>query len=318
LPAAAENRPALSGTACCLISALAGTAANICMRQLTTLQCNPTWAVFGREAVTTAIVTPWLLYQIVGGRPALPSGRTLTLIVLVGLLIQVVGNICVQWAMGLVGLAVAIPAEYGLMIVGGALLGRVWLGEHVSLRSATAISLLLVALVFLGLGAEGAGRSGGIDVAPAGPGTLVLAVAAAALGGSVYATMNTTIRHSVTRDTSPMALAFLMPLMGAVSLGPISAFRLGVSSLLDTPGEQILMMTGAGVFNVIGFLALIYGLKRTTVVHANVLGASQIAMVATAGMVLFGEPPNAWLLLGVGLTITGTLWVDRPVDGGEV
>ena len=54
-------------------------------------------------------------------------------------------------------------------------------------------------------------------------------------------------------------------------------------------------MAAAGVFNLIGFLGLIYGLQRTTVVHANVVNASQVAMAAVAGMALFHEPPNPWL-----------------------
>lgn len=281
------------------------------------MQCDTTWAIFGREGVTTAIVAPWFVYYVLRGRPMLPSGRTLAQILLVGLLIQVVGNTCVQWAMGVVGLAVTIPAAFGLMIVGSAVLGRLWLDEHISVRSATAIALLLAALVFLGLGAEKAGQSAA-EAAPADPWTLALAVVAAALGGGVFAIMIITIRHSVMRTTSPIALAFLMPLMGAVSLGPISAVRLGVPALLATPAEQMLLMFGAGAFNTIGFLALIYGLQRTTVVHANVISASQIAMASVAGVVLFGEAPNAWLLLGIGLTIAGTLWVDRPVDGGGV
>ena len=87
------------------MSALAYTAANVCMRQLTALRCDPFWAVFSRELVTTLLVAPWLAYRAVRGRPTLPSGRTLRHILLVGVLIQVVGNVCVQWALGVVGLA---------------------------------------------------------------------------------------------------------------------------------------------------------------------------------------------------------------------
>ena len=49
-------------------------------------------------------------------------------------------------------------------------------------------------------------------------------------------------------------------------------------------------------------------------VHANVVNASQVAMAAVAGMALFREPPNPWVLLGVGLTIVGHLWIDRPAE----
>ena len=89
-------------------------------------------------------------------------------------------------------------------------------------------------------------------------------------------------------------------------------------ALLNTPWEQLAPDGRAGVFNLIGFLAIIHGLQRTTVVHANVVSASQVAMAAVAGMALFHEPPNPWLLLGVGLTIAGILRFDRPADGGAM
>jgi drug/metabolite transporter (DMT)-like permease len=236
---------------------------------------------------------------------------------LVGLLIQVVGNVCAQWALGVVGLAVTIPAVFGIMIASGAVLGRVWLGEHVSFRSMAAITLLLASLVLLGQGAESAGRliAGSDTVAPSLL-VLVLAVAAAGLAGAVFAILNITIRHSVTRTTLPTAVAFLIPLTGAVSLGLISVCRLGLEPFWHTPWRQLALMAAAGVLNLIGFLGLIHGLQRTTVVHANALNASQVAMATVAGMALFHEPPNPWLLLGVGLTILGILWIDRPVDGG--
>jgi drug/metabolite transporter, DME family len=314
-----QNRSAISGTVWCLVSALAYTAVNICMRQLASLRSDPIWAVFNRELVTTVAVGLWLLYQAIRGRPTLPSGRTLGRILLVGLLIQVIGNVGVQWALGVVGLAVTIPAVYGIMICSGAVLGRVWLGERVSLRSTAAIALLLVALVLLGMGAEAAGRSiAAKDAVPPGTLMLVLGVVAGGLAGGVYAVLNITIRHSVTRTTLPTAVAFLVTLTGVVSLGPLSVYRLGLPALLSTPWVDLGLMTAAGLFNLIGFMALINGLQRITVVHANALSASQVAMAAVAGMALFREPPNPWLLLGICLTIAGIVGVDRPVEGVEL
>ena len=57
-----------------------------------------------------------------------------------------------QWALGIVGLAISIPAIFGAMITGGAVLGHFWLGERVSRRSMAAIGLLLASLVLLGTG----------------------------------------------------------------------------------------------------------------------------------------------------------------------
>ena len=146
---------------------------------------------------------------------------------------------------------------------------------------------------------------------------IAAAVAAAGLAGAVYSTLNIVIRHAVTRTTLPVAIAFLIPLSGVVSVGPIAAFRTGVLTLPSVSGEELLLMAGAGVFNLIGFVAIIYGLQRTTVVYANAVNASQVAMAAVAGMAIFREPPNPWLLLGVVLTIVGIVWIDRPTEAVE-
>jgi drug/metabolite transporter (DMT)-like permease len=72
------------------------------------------------------------------------------------------------------------------------------------------------------------------------------------------------------------------------------------------------------VLNLIGFVSLISGLQRITVAHANIISASQVGMAAVAGILLFHEPPNLWLVLGVCLTIVGIARFDRPTDGGEI
>jgi drug/metabolite transporter (DMT)-like permease len=317
LPALTHDRLAVDGVACCVVSALAYTVANVCMRQLTTLGCDPIWAVFNRELVTTVAIGPWLLYKSSDGGVLFPRGGTLVRILLVGLLIEVVGNVGVQWALGIVGLAITIPAVYGAMLAGGAILGHFLLKERVTFRSMVAIGVVLTALVLLGMGAETAGRS--MDASGAIPRearVLILGVAAAVLGGGVFALLNITIRHSVTRTTRPTAVALLVPLMGVVSLGPLCLFRLGVEPLSHTPWHQAALMLTAGAFNLIGFLALVNGLQRITVVHANIISASQVAMAAVAGVFLFQESPNPSLLLGVCLTVIGILGFDRPSDGG--
>ena len=125
--------------------------------------------------------------------------------------------------------------------------------------------------------------------------------------------MNITIRHSVTRTTSPMAVAFLIPLMGVVSLGPIASVRLGVPALLEHVRRAARPDGGRRACSISsGSWRFIHGLQRTTVVHANVVSASQVAMAAVAGMALFREPPNPWLVLGVGLTIVGICAVRSP------
>ena len=300
-----------------MVSALGYALGNICMRQLTSLACDPMWAVFNRELVTTVAIAPWLLYLALRGRPTLPSGNTLWRLVWVGLLIEVVGNVGLQWAFGVVGLAVTIPVVYGVMVATGALLGYLILGEQVTPRSMAAIALLLTALVLLAVGTEAGGRSiASIETVAPGPLMLALGVLAGAAAGGSFALLSITIRHTVTRATRPTAVAFLVPLMGVVSLGPLTFWRLGLEPLWNTSWQQAAFMGAAGVCNLIAFLALVNGLQWITVAHANTVSASQVAIAAVAGVFLFHEPPNPLLVLGVCLTIVGILGFDRPAEAG--
>jgi drug/metabolite transporter, DME family len=305
----------MGGAYFCLASAVAYTLSNICMRQLTTMGCDPIWAVFNRETVAVVLVGPWLMYKMLRRRSVIPPWRTLGAVLAVGLLIEVLGNVLVQWAMGIVGLAVTVPSIYGASITGSAVLAWLLLGERVSRRSASAIALLLAALVLLGIGAEAAGRSGPVS---ASTGVLLLGVLACGTAGTVFSMLNIVIRHALSQATQPAVIAFFVTLMGSVSLGPISLARFGVEQLAATPWQELGFMWASGVFNLIGFLALINGLGRITVVHANAVSASQVAMSAVAGILLFAEPPSLWVLAGICLTIIGILRVDRPADSGEV
>jgi drug/metabolite transporter (DMT)-like permease len=67
-----------------------------------------------------------------------------------------------------------------------------------------------------------------------------------------------------------------------------------------------------GLLNTAAFLCLSKGLQRTTIVHANVVNASQIAMATVAGMLLFAEPLGSMLIAGVALTILGVVLIERP------
>jgi len=106
--------------------------------------------------------------------------------------------------------------------------------------------------------------------------------------------------------------------MGVLTLGPLSLGMLGTERLLSTSPEEFGWMYAAGTLNLIAFLAITKGLELTTVVHANVLNASQVAMAAVAGMMIFDEPLTAWLIAGVSLTIVGVMMIDRPSNGDRV
>ena len=301
--------PALTGTVCCVVSALAYTGSNICARRLAELHCDEMWVIFNKELVTVLVVGFWMLYRM----PSLPSPRVLALLVAVGLTVQLGANLGVQWTLGVIGLAITVPTIFGTMLTSSAVLERVFLGERVSRRSIFAIGLLIGSLVLLGIAAGAVGKS----IALANPLRVALGVATAGIAGVIYSVLTITVRHTVTGPTPKSVVVWVTTLMGVLTLGPLSVWRLGIEHLLQTPRDQALWMLAAGILNLIAFLAITKALECTTAVHANMLNASQVAMAAVAGMALFNEPLTPWLAIGVGLTIVGIVLFDRAGDGEQ-
>lgn len=298
--------PAVAGTACCVASALGYTAANICMRQLAELGASEFWAICIKEFVTVAVVGPWLLARVCRRMVASFSWRWIGALFLIGLSTQLLGNLPVQWAFGVVGLAVTIPAIFGTLLAGSAIMGLLLLGERVSSRSTAAIGLLLGSIVLLSVGAVLAGRW--VPGTPS-PAKMALGVGAGCLAGLVYAMLTIAIRTATSRGIPVSAVVLVVTGAGVISLGGISISRFGVDALLQTPAGQWGWMVAAGTFNLLAFLAITKGLQLTAVVHANVLNASQIAMGAVAGILCFGESGNIWLVLGICLTIAGVVLI---------
>jgi drug/metabolite transporter, DME family len=320
-------RTSTLGIAFCAMAAIFYTACNICMRQVSSLHCDPSWGVCLKESITVIVIGPYLIYRLMRGLPVFPPFKILVILIFAGLADQLLGNLGWQWAVGIVGLAVTVPVSFGIMIAASAVFGRMILGEKVTPRSMGAIGVLLVSLVLLSMGAESAGKamaeSAQASVAnlalPATNALLVAeAVLVAGIAGAAYALLSIAIRHTMNADAQQGMLMFIITGIGVITLGPISVHRQGIEVLLATPWQQLAWVSAAGIFNLLGFIGLTKGLQLTTVVHANVLNASQVAMAALAGMFIFFEPPNGWILLGVGLTVLGIFLVDRPLADDAV
>jgi drug/metabolite transporter (DMT)-like permease len=286
-------------------SALAYTGANVCLKHLAGLADN-VWTICVKEFVTVAAVGPWLLWQTARGRKVWPSSGEVLVLVLVGLAVELIGNLGMLWAMKVVGLSVAIPAVSGTNLAVSALLGWLLLGEGVRPRTMLAVGLLMIAVALLSL------QGGPPNLPSRGPFHAALALAAACLAGAVFAGMMVAIRRTVIGVTPPEAVMFMICSMGVLSLGPLSLWRVGGPGLLATPSRLLLLMLLAGLLNLIGFFCLTRGLQLASVVHANVLSASQVAMAAVAGFVLFGERPGLAAIHGILLTIVGMILVERP------
>ncbi|MFH1920022.1 MAG: EamA family transporter, partial [Planctomycetota bacterium] len=139
----------------------------------------------------------------------------------------------------------------------------------------------------------------------------------ACLGGLMFAMLSTVIRGAAGARVPVTTIVLIVTGMGVLSLGSLSVWRLGTESLLHTGPEKLAWMVAAGTFNLVAFLAITKGLQLTTVVHANVLNASQVAMGALAGTILFKESLNSWVVLAICLTIAGVLLIGRAPDEAQ-
>lgn len=260
-------------------------------------------------------IGPWVIYRSWVGRSVLPRGRTLVLLLLGSAFAQFGGNLGFQYALGTVGLAVTISAAFGTMLVSSAILGRLVLVERLSRQSILAVTLSVGAVCLLGLGSA-TGSKPAVDASLA-KWQIVLGLATACVSGVAYATMALVIRSVVSKSTSTVVVVFISTTLGAVFLGALSLARLGPEGILATNSGDLGIMLTAGGFNLVAFLALVKGLQLTTLLHANVVNASQVALCATAGIALFGESARLAVVGGVVLTIVAVVLVDRPDDARE-
>jgi len=229
----------------------------------------------------------------------------------VGLAVQAGGNLLFQKSLAMCGLALSVPTVFATLILTGATLGRTWLGEGISLRSAGAMGLLIAAIAMLGYGAEGAATA--LPRGPAGitPVAWVLTgVAYSAFAGVLYGGLGVVMRRTTQTNVPLPATLALVSTTGTLGLGIPAVVRLGSEVLHSTPTETFLMVS-AGVLNAIAFFAIGGAFRRISVVQVNLINASQAAMCAIGGVLIYGESLTAALALGTVLTIVGLALMDR-------
>ncbi len=287
------------------------TAANACLRAVS--DCDPIWVSAMKALPTLLLVGPWVAVQAWRGRKLFPGWRVLGLLALGALIGQLVGNVVFQWSLGVVGLALTVPLTLGTIILGGALLGRTLLHEPLTLRMLGAVLTLIAAITVLSLGAGDAHRSvAGPDPQAAAYGWLVaLGVAGAMLSGLAYSILSVVIRYGVKGRASLSITLFTVSLLGVVSLGGWSQWRIGWQGMANTAPDDFGMMLLAGLFNALAFIALTKALQLANLVYVNALNATQATMAAIAGVVIFHEAPSPELAFGVLLTILGLLMMKQ-------
>jgi drug/metabolite transporter (DMT)-like permease len=202
------------------------------------------------------------------------------------------------------------------MMIGGAIAGRMMLGEAVTTRAMVSMAVLIAAIATLAAGAQEAGVSvhgaAAVDLSDAAMRRhIAVGVTMACVSGIAYAMLGVVIRR-VARGNFPLCSMLLVVCgAGVVSLGIASVVRLGLHGIADTSPADWRTMLLAGAFNAAAFFALSKALHLITVVHVNLVNASQVAMAALAGVLWFHEAGTIALGAGVALTILGLVVMRR-------
>lgn len=276
------------------------TLANIALRGSTA--ADPFLVSAVKAAPTVLFLFPLVGWMGWTGRVIASDWRPLLPFTAAALVGQIVGNTGFQIALGQIGLAASVPITLGVMIATGGLFGRWILGEPVRPRTVAAMVVLIVAVVILSRshGAPGGASGGSVSAIGA-----VLGAVCAAASGAAYALFGTMVRRTLNAGLSAPATMLASGLVGTVALWAITWARLDAASLAAVSSPQWSVMVLAGLFNFVAFVSLSLSLKVLPVVAVNLINASQVAMAAVAGVLLFAEPVTGTLIVGIGLTLVG-------------
>jgi len=321
--AAYAGSPAVVGTVLGILSAVAYTTANLGLRSVAQ-GGDLDWAIFvsANKAAPVALIA-WglVIYRTARGLPGLPPRELLLPLLATGMVMQFGGNVMFQFALSRGGLALTVPLTFSTIIISGAVLSRMVLAEPITPRMLMAMATMMLAVALL---SQGAGTASQALVVDADWQSTVLAVVTGVLSGIGYGSCGVMIRRCMTRDLSYSATIVLISSVGLFGLGPYALMRLGWPAVSQISSEVWLRMLGAGLANAVAFFSINAAYKRLSVVRVNLLNASQAAMAAIAGVVLFAEPNTWWLRAGTAMTILGLILSARrdrvksiPMTSGE-
>ncbi len=301
----------LFGLTCGFFAAACYGIANICQRFVATERTDIAWAIF----VCSFKLLPLLIMGVVGltwamakGRPIRTTRKIILTMAFAGLVMQWPGNVAVQLGMSYCGLAMAIPICFAFILISGSLFGKWLLGEEISSRAVLSQGVLVLATTLLTLGAPQAcdSVSGGSSMM-----NIAIGISASILSGIAFGYCGVAMREAVKDNGSICASMTSLALAGVVSCGVVSFFMM-------TPGEVNGIsrfswgaILGVGGFTGIAYIFISLAFVHLSVIQCNIVNATQIALAAIGGVLVFHEPATIWLQIGTALNIVGLLSMDR-------
>ncbi len=278
-------------------AAIAYTGANIYLRATAT-DVEPLLVSFIKALSTWACCAPLYFYGWRHYPQKLPDTQATFLLIGAAIFVQLCGSVGLQFALGLIGVALTIPLVMGTMVVTGAVLGRVYLGEPI--QAVFALTLLIISIAVLGAdaGTSHAHMQTVQKVLPVAWSTSV-GVLAACLTGLTYSVLGVAIRRALREPVHPFTPIMFVTVTGIVILGPLVWWRLGWTGIVAVEFRQWMGMLWGGIFNALGFVCLSYAFKHLNMIYVSAINVSQVAMAAIAGVMIFGEPTTGFLLVGL-------------------
>ena len=296
------------------VSSIGYSAANVFLRAVD--DCDPVWVSCIKAIPTILVVLPWLVWRYKNvERKICPPNLVLGL-VLLSMASHFFGNVGFQWSLNKIGISLAVPICLGVLIVTGALVDWWFLKDRPSGRTIWSMMILISAVVVLSTGGKEAFAQlkATLDAPDANPYLLALAVGAVIVSGINYGFFGAVIKVVGNRGVSQPAIMTIISTTGFIFLLVISAFNGALEVDRNLELEHLFQMTLAGICNAIAFVALVSALKVLSVTRYNLVNASQAALGAICGAVIFHEPVSAWMVGGIMLTVIGLMIMKKSKE----
>jgi DME family drug/metabolite transporter len=314
-----------------LFAASAYSVANLALRGLSKTDGGPGWDMWvaGTKAFPTfAIAVLLLTIRRIRGQQTFADWDFVWPIAVAAFFNQLGGNFAFQMSLRAIGLAISVPICFASIICSGAIVGRVVLNDRVTIRTAISMSLMVASIVFLSLAAQSRSADPAkahvalientdldpqpnVSAPPAPPLSVPAGVALSVISGLCYGITGVFIRKAVRSHMPVAATLFLFSAAGFLMLCPMSLLLLPVRTITQTTPAEWLTIATAGIFNAIGFFAITHAMRYLTISRANVINASQNALCAVGAVLMFNEQLSSIGIVGILLTITGLLTLDR-------
>tara|TARA_B100000700_G_scaffold36412_1_gene35658 strand:+ start:27961 stop:28911 length:951 start_codon:yes stop_codon:yes gene_type:complete len=293
------------------VSSVGYSAANVFLRAVD--DCDPVWVSCIKAVPTILIVFPWLVwrYQKVE-RKICPPKLVLGLVTL-SIVSHYVGNVGFQWSLNKIGMSLAVPICLGVLIVTGALVDWWFLKDKPSARTIGSMVILITAVVVLSTGGKEAFAQLKklLDNPDANPYLLTFAIGAVIISGVNYGVFGAVIKVVGNRGVSQPAIMTIISVTGFLFLLVLSSQNGAWDEQHNLEFNNLAQMTLAGICNAIAFVALVSAIKILSVTRYNLVNASQAALGAISGAVIFDEPVSVWMVLGIVLTVIGLMVMKR-------